>query len=96
MRCPHCQKDLKLVGKRIFESDEGIRTHTLQWWMCRKCKTRYFGELIEYIFDESYEHAFYKADTAIWKKDLKALKKDPENTDFLSHYTNRIDYSYEK
>ncbi|MBN2781063.1 MAG: hypothetical protein JXR21_03780, partial [Candidatus Marinimicrobia bacterium] len=95
------------VRRLVSESADGIKVYTSQWWRCRHCRSRWFGELTEYISDGSYEHALYAADLPVWKEDLRKVKacrtpEDPSCTcpahsgDLFEHYRDRISYSFEK
>lgn len=105
MNCPQCEHELKLVKRLVSESEDRIKTYTYQWWKCKKCKQTWFGELTEFVFDDSDEHALYEAPKDIWDADINLVKKCPnyKNTacsclahsgDLFSHYEKQVKHSY--
>ena len=107
MKCKLCDGELKLKVRLVKQSSDEIKTHTLQWWKCKKCDKKFFGELTDYIIDGSYEYAMYLATEEVWNHDVKLVRTcaSPEDPHcnckihhyfFESNYNNRIDYSYNK
>ena len=107
MKCPACEHELKLAGKLVSQSRDEIKTYTHQWWRCRHCRKVWYGELTEYVFDDSYEHVLFEAGLEIWNTDLRTVKKcrNPQNVhcacrahtgDLSSHYEKRVLYSFDK